>query len=40
MSTTSVQDDRWSDHNPDFTLEGGDLLNDCCLSSLVGQPAP
>lgn len=38
MSITGVQDTGLTAYNPDFTLEGGDLLNDCGLFSLAGQP--
>lgn len=39
MYITGVQDPGLTAYNPDFTLEGGDLLNDCGLFSLAGQPA-
>ena len=39
MNKTGAQDPGWSAYNPDFTLEGGDFLNDCGLFSLEGLPA-
>ena len=36
---TGAQDSTWRDYNPDYTLEGGVLLNDCGMFSLVGLPA-
>ena len=35
-----AQDSSWgSDYDPDYTIEGGLLLNDCGLFSLSGLPA-
>ena len=33
------QDSTWGDYDPNYTIEGGEFLNDCGLWRMVGEPS-
>jgi hypothetical protein len=37
ISKVCVQDQMWTDYNPDFTLEGGVFENDCAIWSISAE---